>query len=151
MSVSDDPDIPPSTSRGEMMIRVVVGLIGIGVLAVGAHKFFALPDRESILKWAIVPAIIHDLLVAPAVCLLGWAAGRLLPTWTRVPLLAGTLVTAGLVLVSLSVLGKHGASPLNPSLDNRDYGLGLAVVLALVWGGVTMWLLGSAVLRRRSR
>lgn len=146
MTVSDEHGIPRSTNRSERAVRLTLGFLGVLVLALGLHKLWVLPDRGSILRWALGPVIIHDALVAPAVCLIGWLSSRLLPPWARAPLLAGYLATAGLVLVSLSVIEGYGASPLNPSLDDRNYALGLAVALAGVWAVVAISLL---IIRQR--
>ena len=141
MSVSDEHGIPRSASRSELAARIAVGLLGVLVLAAGLHQLWVLPDRGSILRWAIGPVLIHDALVAPAVCLIGWIATRWLPPWARAPLLAGFLVTVGLVLVSLPVIAGYGATPLNPSLDDRNYALGLTLALAGVWAAAAISLI----------
>ena len=87
MSPSNEQGIHASGSRTERAVRVAVGSIGVVLLGVGLHKLWLLPDRASTLKWALAPIVIHDVLVAPTVCLLGWGVSRFLPSWTRPALL----------------------------------------------------------------
>ena len=149
MSVTNEQGIPRSRTRAERVVRFVIGSTGLAILAVGLHKLWVLPDRVSTLKWALGPVVIHDALVAPLVCMLGWAASRALAAWTRPAVLAGTVVTSTLFLVSLPVIGGHGATPTNPSLDPRNYGAGLLIALGVTWALVGLSLLWAAARRAR--
>lgn len=64
----------------------------------------------------------------------------------------GAILTVALVVVSLPVLFQRGGIAANPSSLDRNYPVGLAVAVAVVWLGCGSWLVYSWWLsRRRSR
>jgi len=107
---------------------------GIGVLLIGAGLLL-LPWQGlvSLLLWSVGLVVLHDAVFAPLSTLAGWSGARLLPPPTRTPVLAAGMVTVTLVLLALPVLGSGDRRPDNPSVLDRDYGLGLAAALSLVW------------------
>ncbi len=118
-------------------MRVALVLAGTGLMLVGAWGSVfgedAAPLRVAALLLAA--ALVHDLVLAPAVALVGLVVRRL-PRRLRSPVQVGLIVGAVVVLVSVPVVGRFGARADNPSLLPRDYGHGLALVLALVVVGV---------------
>ncbi|MFG1948257.1 hypothetical protein [Nonomuraea sp. NPDC048826] len=85
--------------------------------------------------------VVHDALLAPGVAVAGTVAGRW-PWPVRTALiLAGALVVA--TLPTVSALGRRAD---NPSILPLDYGLNLAVVLAVI---ALLALLGHLLSARR--
>lgn len=126
---------------------VVVGaLVGSLLCAVGVGSLL---DNASdthppvVVRWVIGLAVVHDLVLAPVVLVIGlavrrWAPGR--------ALVGGALLVSGSVaIVAWPLVRGYGRQAGNPSLLPRDYGRGLAVVLAAVWlaaagiGSVVRW------------
>ena len=84
------------------------------------------------LVWVVGGIVAHDGLLAPLVVVSGWpAAVRAPPAW-RTPLLWALVVLGPLTLVAVPVLGRFGARADNPTLLDRPYWLGYAVVVGLV-------------------
>jgi hypothetical protein len=90
-------------------------------------------------------ALVHDLLLAPAVIVVATGLRRASPRTGRGLLFGALVVSAVVALFSVPMLFGWGAQPDNPSFLPRNYAVGLALVLAVVWG-----LAAAMVLRRRS-
>ena len=93
-------------------------------------------------------ALVHDLMLAPAVIVLGVALRRVTPRAGRGLVLGSLVVSAVVTLFSVRLVAGWGAQPDNPSFLPRNYVLGLAAVLAVVWGGAIAL---TALSLRRSR
>ena len=76
----------------------------------------------------------------------GLAGRRILPRRWWAPLVIGAAGTVGLAAVAIPVLGRSGAVAGNTTVLDRDYGLGLASAILVVWAVV-----GIAELCRPSR
>jgi hypothetical protein len=76
--------------------------------------------------------VAHDGLLAPLVVLVGAAAARALPTWTRRAALVVIVVLGPLTLLALPTLGRFGAKGDNPTLLDRPYVAGWLAVTGLV-------------------
>lgn len=132
------------------MRAVRVALIVVGLLAMGYGLWGALGDDEvaytGVGLFMAGGLVLHDWLLMPAAILVGVLAGRLLPAWARPPAYLGLFASAVLAFVALPFALGYGRLPDNPSATVRDYWLGLAVTLAVVWLAVGAWLV-----RRRLR
>jgi hypothetical protein len=69
------------------------------------------------------------------------------PVWRRTPLLWALVVLGPLTLVAVPVLGRFGAKADNPTLLDRPYWLGYAVVVGLV---LAFTAVGAAARRRHA-
>ncbi len=127
--------------------RLALGTVGVAGIVLG---LLLLPWSAwpSLGVWSVGLALLHDGLWAPLVVAVGWLAARLLPAPARTPVLIGALVSVALVALALPVLGSGGRRPTNPTVLDRNYGLGLAVALGVTWGLVAAAVLVGATRRR---
>ena len=86
-------------------------------------------------------ALVHDFLVAPATIAIATGLRGVSPRTGRGLLFGALVVSAVVVLFSAPLLFGWGAQPDNLSFLPRNYPLGLALVLAVVWGGAAVLLL----------
>ena len=118
------------------------GLYGLVLLLSGSTT-----DLKSIAIWFAGCVLVHDAVIAPLVVAGGAGAARALPSSARPPVLAGAICTLTLVAIASPVLFRAGALADNPTLLDRNYALGFAVALVIVWAAVAV----SLVLRRGRR
>ncbi len=114
--------------------RAVIGLVGIVAGAVGVMKLLDLgfENLKDTVIWLVSGVIAHDGLLAPIVVALGVVAVRLVPPWSRTPVVAGFVVLGSATIMAIPVLGRYGARPDNPSLLDRNYVGGWLVLAGLV-------------------
>jgi hypothetical protein len=147
--VSGHPAEPLSGRRwwGGLAAGSAIGLVGLAGLVADAAK--TMPVRW--LGWLVGLLLVHDLVVAPGVHLVGRGLRDHAPPAWRWPLQAGLVTSGVLVLASLPVLygAGRGTQPGNTSVLPGNYPLALAGVLLLVWLGVGV--LGAFATRRRRR
>lgn len=126
---------------------ILVGLLGVFGRT---HHFAGTVQWKDVARWTVGLAVIHDLVVAPAVCLIGLAVSRVLPARVRAPIQGGLIVSA-LVTITAWPVYRVGV-PLrgNPSILPGHYGRGLLLVLSVVWV-VTAVLVARALLGSRRR
>jgi hypothetical protein len=117
---------------------LVIGLVvGVPIIAYGIRG--ALIDAEDtepreLAGWFVRWAVLHDLLVAPILLLVGYAVSRLVrDNVVRAILRGALLVSAGLALVAYPLVRGYGRTPRVPSALARDYGTGLTTYLAITW------------------
>ncbi|MDQ2845813.1 MAG: hypothetical protein M3Y77_05575 [Actinomycetota bacterium] len=131
------------------LIRALLIFAGLAFGAIGLYALVpAVPrisDKITFVAWFFTPAVLSDAALMPTIAVLGWAAGRWLPLWLRVPAVAGAILSAASLAIALPFLSKPGLRPDNPSLLDRNYLLGFALILALIWVIMSGW----ALLRRR--
>lgn len=121
---------------------LVFGAFGLYFLVPAVPR---ISDQITFVAWFFTPAVLSDAALMPTIAVLGWAAGRWLPLWLRVPAVAGAILSAASLAIALPFLTKPGLRPDNSSLLDRNYLLGFALILAVIW---TM-MFGWALLRRR--
>lgn len=95
-------------------------------------------------SWWLAGPLVVDLIVMPTVVVCGLALARFLPARWRRPIESATLITALLTLVAVPMVSGLGRRPDNPSLLDRDYPAGFAVLVAIIW----LLLLGGSALHR---
>lgn len=123
--------------------RILLALLGIGLGGYGAVLLLDLAPViiMRILVWAVVAAVVHDLVFAPVCVAIGLAGRRLIPLPWQSPVAVAGLCSVVLVLLAIPVFSRPGMRPDNPSVLDRDYPLGLAIALAVVWLCVPGYLL----------
>lgn len=126
-------------------VALVAGwaLVAFGVWTVFDRAGATHPS--SFAAWLVGLAVVHDLLVAPAISAVASTVGPRLSARARGSVFAAAIVSVSLVLVSLPPL--LGTPADNESLLPRNYVAGLAIALALVWAATIVWV----VARRRRR
>jgi hypothetical protein len=97
--------------------------------------------------WLATGVVLHDLVLAPLFLVLSALGARVLPSSARAPVVVGLVVLGSVTLLAIPVLGRFGARPDNPTLLDRAYGPGWAVLAALTVLAVVL----AAALRARSR
>jgi hypothetical protein len=76
---------------------------------------------------------VNDGLLLPGAIVVGHLLTRRLPDVVRGPVRAALFASTMVLLVAVPLVLGYGRPPDNPSALPRDYGAGLAVVLAAVW------------------
>ena len=123
--------------------RIIVGAIGIGFVGIGVrgiltHSHDTHP--RSWITWVIAAALAHDLILAPAIAVVGVLVGRLVPRRARAAVQIGLLVSGCVLVVGLTAVltpgGRHYSD--NSSLLPLAYGRNLVIVLAIVWTAIAV-------------
>jgi hypothetical protein len=125
---------------------------GAAIVAYGGRGLLVFEPRgaPSALRWLIGSALVVDLVVIPAVGLVGWGLRRAVSA-TAWPVVRAALIVSGvLVLFSLALVTDQGGTPGNATVRPRNYGEGLAVALVWTWAITGTWLGARTWRRRRS-
>lgn len=107
--------------------------IGYGGLLVLEQVLHDNPGPVGFLSWWAGGPLVVDLLAVPVVVVTAIGLGRVLPEAWRRPVESAALVNLLLVLVAAPFLSGLGRRPDNPSLLDRNYVVGFAVLIGLVW------------------
>lgn len=128
--------------------RLALGAVGGTLAAYGLWLLVGLGPQQLVfvLTWVVGGVVAHDGVIAPLVVVAVVAATVRSPGWLRTPLLWALVVLGPLTLVAVPVLGRFGAKADNPTLLDRPYWLGYALVVALTLGAATV---AAGVLRAR--
>ncbi len=133
---------PPLSPWRYLLYAIGAAMIGYGVWG-QLYGADTKPVRVAVL--VLTAALVHDLVLAPVVMVLGMLLHRLMPHPIRPALQGAALVAFCLVLVAIPGLGRYGAREDNPSILPRNYTEGLLLALAVVALGAAVQL----VRRRR--
>jgi hypothetical protein len=129
--VKDPASAPP---RGRLFWPLAgAGWVVMGVGVAGILRHAGRTQPPELVRWLAGSALVHDLLLAPAVCVIGLVVARLVPSPARRFLQAGLVVSGMLALAVFPLVGGFGKDPRDPSALPGNYGLGLLVVLGSVW------------------
>ena len=96
--------------------------------------------------------LLHDLVIAPVVALVGVFLARLLRRPWRLPVQAGSAATAIVLAVGWAPLRGYGRATAvgNPTVQPLDYSTAVATVVGVVWVVVLGWLAAIAFRRIRA-
>jgi hypothetical protein len=127
------------------------GVIAFGVR--GAVHDAAATGPADFFVWIVAADLLHDLLVAPLVCVVGFVLTRTLPEPWRTPVRSGLIISALVVAVAWAGLRGYGRDqvPDNPTVQPLDYGTSVLTVLAVVWTAVAIWVVVRVRSQRRGR
>jgi hypothetical protein len=133
-------------------------LLGCTVLVFGAVGLVTSTSSDAarmIASWVVGADLLHNLVVAPTVGIMGLLLARVVPRPWRAPVRAGAIASATVLLVAYPLLRGYGHEhvPDNPSVLPLNYTTALATVLAIVWVGALVWGLQSrrrTMLKRRA-
>jgi len=110
--------------------------LGVPIVAYGVRGVLdALPGVQltSFLRWFLGGALVHDLVLAPLVCVLAWGVLRVVPATAAGPV-QGALLASGVVgLVSWPFVRGYGITPGEPSFLSRDYTASVLSIWAAIW------------------
>ena len=106
-------------------------ILGVGLRGIFQHRLDTRP--ANLARFVVGGALLHDLLVAPVVIMLGVAVARAVPAAARAAVQAGLAVTAIVALFSYPLVRAYGLAAHNPTSLPHNYARNLLVVLGLVW------------------
>jgi hypothetical protein len=120
-------------------------ILGVGLRGIFAHRIDTRP--ANLARFVVAGALLHDLLVAPVVIVLGVLVVRAVPRRPRAAVQAALAVSAIVALFAYPLVRAYGLSTHNPTSEPHNYARNLLIVLAFVW----LVALAATVLRRRPR
>lgn len=127
---SDEPK--PAYTKGFW-----IGLVlAAPVVAYGLRGALAnLPDVQltSFVTYFVGAAVVHDLVLAPAVCVVGWVVLRIVPKVAVGPVQAALVATGVIGLISWPFVRGYGVTGGEPSFLSRNYAASVLVAWAIVW------------------
>ncbi|MEX1007360.1 MAG: hypothetical protein WD271_05900 [Acidimicrobiia bacterium] len=132
----------PESARGAgFWIALVVGwaVIAFGALQLIGQKT-GLSGATQVATWVVAGHAVHDLLIAPLVCLIGIGIASLLAEPWRTPIRSGVIASVLVVAVAYPALRGYGRKPNNPTVHPHPYTTGVLTVLGVVWGLVAVWI-----------
>lgn len=123
-----------------MKTRLALGVVGLVMMAWGALLAFEVPQIVEFGAWFLAGPLVHDFVLAPVVGLVGLVL--------KGPVKTGAVVSGILVLIAIPLIWQPQV-PVNPGLHDRNYWLGLAISLGVVWLLVAVRLAWSRFARGR--
>ncbi|HVX42365.1 MAG TPA: hypothetical protein VHC49_00670 [Mycobacteriales bacterium] len=130
---------------GLVAAGAVMAAYGLWRLLTSAHLIAV----RSAVTWFIGGALAHDVVLAPAVIVVGAVLARWCPPPVRPFLQAGLIMTGGLTLVAIPVLTGRGYSPKVPSALPLNYWHGYLIAVGCIWAAVALAGAFQALRRRR--
>ncbi|MEH0416904.1 hypothetical protein [Streptomyces sp. B21-083] len=128
-------------------LRVVAGAAGLALMGVGVSLLTDVRDLPGVLAWLGGAIVLHDMVIAPVVLLIGLALVR---GGVRGPVRGALLVAGALTAVALPVLLRPGRRA-NPSVLPLDYPRNWLVALVVVVSLTAVWLTVRKVRDSRRR
>ncbi|GAA0331730.1 hypothetical protein ACKI1I_36200 [Streptomyces turgidiscabies] len=128
-------------------LRVVAGAAGLALMGVGVSLLTDVRDLPGVLVWLGGAVVLHDMVIAPVVLLIGLALVR---GGVRGPVRGALLVAGALTAVALPVLLRPGRTA-NPSVLPLDYPRNWLVALVVVASVTAVWLTVRKVRDSRRR
>jgi hypothetical protein len=128
--------------------RWLLGAAGVAVMAyavVGALGDDGV-DKVGVAWFLLALVVAHDLVLLPVAIGVGALVVKGVPEWARPSVQSGLFASAIVTAVAFPLVIGAGVIADNPSRLPLNYGRGLAVVLAVVWGGAAL-----SALRARPR
>jgi hypothetical protein len=125
------------------VVRVLTGAAGLALMGVGASLLLDVRDLTGVLFWLGGAVVLHDVVIAPVVLLVGLVVVR---GGVRGPVRGALLVAGALTAVALPVLLRPG-KPANSSVLPLDYPRNWLLALVAV-ATVTALLLAVRATRR---
>ena len=134
-------------------IGLALGTAVMGVGLFGLLDGTRLASARDVVTWVIGADLLHDLVVAPLVCLIGLGLARAVPLPWRRPLQWGIMTTALVVAVGFPALAGYGRDrvPGNETVLPLRYGTAVGTVVGVIWALAAVWAASIARRRRRQR
>lgn len=145
------PDVTEEHRGAGFWIGLVVGfaIMAYGIVGALANQGATRPVRAA--TWLVGADLLHDALVAPIVCAVGWLLVRIVRRPWRAPVRAGLVTSAFVIAIGWVPLRGYGRIPDNPSLAPLDYATAMLTALAIVWIACGIWAAALAVRSRTKR
>jgi hypothetical protein len=143
-----------SESRGRAAtIGLVVGYAVMGVGVVGILRALPLRTTSQVAIWVVGADLLHDVLIAPFVCLVGFGLARVVAAPWRWPVRGGVMGTAVVLVVAYPALRGFGrtTAPGNDSVLPLDYASATLTVVTVVWVLAAAWGVANVIAERRRR
>jgi hypothetical protein len=105
--------------------------IGVGLRGILEHSLDTRP--ADLARFVVGGALLHDLVVAPLVILLGVLVGRAVPARARSVVQAALVVSGAVALFSYPLVRAYGLAANNPTSLPHNYTANLLGVLGIVW------------------
>ncbi|MCQ9182995.1 hypothetical protein KMT30_28920 [Streptomyces sp. IBSBF 2953] len=128
-------------------LRVLLGAAGSALMGVGAWLLTDVRDPADVLVWLGGAVLLHDVLIAPSVLLVGLVLVR---GGRRGPVRGALLVAGALTAVALPVLLRPGRTA-NPSVLPLDYPRNWLISLVAVATVAALWAAAREFARGRRR
>jgi hypothetical protein len=131
--VSKDPGGDGHPSGPLFWISTAIGwvVIGVGLRGIFVNNIDTRPSNLA--RFVVGGALLHDLLVAPVVIVLGVIVARSVPGRARATVQGALVVTAVVALFSYPLVRAYGLATNNPTSEPHNYALNLMIVLGVVW------------------
>lgn len=107
------------------------GVIGFGVWGILSNGLDTRP--ANLARFVVGGALLHDLVVAPLVILLGVLFARAVPGRARGTVQAALVISGIVALFSYPLVRAYGLAANNPTSLPHNYALNLTIVLGVVW------------------
>jgi asparagine N-glycosylation enzyme membrane subunit Stt3 len=147
---ASDPDRPLASAARPWWrwLFVVPGLAAVGWGAAGLLRSSADVPLGSWAVWFVGGALVHDLVIAPLVVVVGALLARLLPRDARAPVVVALVVSGPLVLIGgLFALDPGGVR--EPGFLPLPYARNLVLLVGALLTGAAVWAVARTRRRRR--
>jgi len=142
----------PTTERGRYGPTFWIGLaVGGAVMAYGARGIGAdlgSGNPAKLATWVVGLDLLHDLVVAPALVVVGLAVGVVLGPRVRGPIRAAMALTGLVVLFSIPLITAWGRRAGNSSTLPLNYAHSVAIIVTAIWL-VALGVFGARAWRNR--
>lgn len=122
-------------------------VVGYGVR--GALDAMTGVRLTSFLQYFVGAVVVHDLVLGPLVCVVGWFVARRVPPVAVAPVQAALIASGIVTLVSWPFVRGDGVTAGEPTFLSRDYTASLVVSLAAIWAVAGVWVSVAVISRRR--
>ena len=116
-------------------------VMGFGLRGIVEHSLDTRPAQLA--RFVVAGALLHDLVVAPVVILVGVLVTRAVPRRGRAVVQGALAISAVVALFSYPLVRAYGLAANNPTSLPHNYARNLVLVLGLVWAAA-----GATVLVR---
>ena len=123
-----------------------ISVAGYGIVGYLA-KYPDLTRRLALARWIVGIDLVHDLLVAPLVVVVGAVVRKLVPPRALGPTQFALMASAIVLLIAWRPLHRSGAYKHNPTVQPLDYATATLTVMAVIWTIAAAWFLLRVVRR----
>jgi hypothetical protein len=123
-------------------------VVGVGIMVygvIGLLESTSWSAARTVALWVVGADLLHDLVIAPVICVIGYVIARRAPAAWRWPVRAAALTSALVLAVAYPALRGFGRDrvPDNRSVLPLDYPTAVLTVLSVVWIVALIWALAS--------
>lgn len=146
----DGSDAPPQAAPPRTFWVALAP--GVAMVVFGVRGLLEVADAPALwsaTRWFVGGTLVHDLVVSPIACVVGFLAARALPPLVRSPIQAALVACGVIGVVSYPFVRGYGATAGEPSFLDRDYGTSVLALWGYVWLAAAVAVGWRAVRRRR--